>query len=143
MSEIDQEIDRILRHLRHKIRKQGFTQRGVQETLGWGRSYISQLVTGQKSVRIDQVLAILEVIGIDPALFFRELYPPSPERGVLPPTRGGELVKELEPVRAVARNLVATLLEGRVLTAADLDALAQLGGDWPSTEDSSDPPGGS
>ena len=34
------EGERILLHLRHAIRDQGFTQLQVQEALGWGRSYI-------------------------------------------------------------------------------------------------------
>jgi transcriptional regulator with XRE-family HTH domain len=60
------EVERILLHLQHAIRDQGFTQLQVQEALGWGRSYISQLPTRQKSVRLDQVLSILGVIGVDP-----------------------------------------------------------------------------
>ncbi len=74
MRKIDRDIDRILTRLRNLIREQGFTQLGVQETLGWGRSYISQLLTKQKSLRLDQVLLILNVVGADPAEFFGEVY---------------------------------------------------------------------
>ena len=70
----DRELDRVLTLLRNKIRERGFTQLEVQEALGWGRSYISQLLTKQKSLRIEQVLLILNVIGIDPGDFFGELY---------------------------------------------------------------------
>ena len=74
MRTIERELDRVLTLLRNKIRERGFTQLEVQEALGWGRSYISQLLTKQKSLRIEQVLLILNVIGVDPGDFFSELY---------------------------------------------------------------------
>ena len=74
MINVEREIDRILTLLRNKIREQGFTQLQVQAELEWGRSYISQLLTKQKSLRVEQVLRILDVIGIEPAEFYAELY---------------------------------------------------------------------
>ena len=71
---VQAEIDRVLTLLRNKIRERGFTQLEVQEALSWGRSYISQLLTKQKSLRVEQVLLILNVIGVDPAEFYSELY---------------------------------------------------------------------
>ncbi len=71
---VERELDRVLTLLRNKIRERGFTQLEVQEALGWGRSYISQLLTKQKSLRVEQVLLILNVIGVDPSEFFGELY---------------------------------------------------------------------
>ncbi len=67
-------MDRYLTLLRNKIRQRGFSQLEVQESLGWGRSYISQLLTRQKNLRLDQVLMILRVIGVKPEEFFAELY---------------------------------------------------------------------
>lgn len=74
MVKIERELDRYLTLLGNKIRDRGFTQLEVQEPLGWGRSYISQLVTKQKSLKLEQVLLILNVIGVEPARFFAELY---------------------------------------------------------------------
>lgn len=71
---LEREIDRVLTLLRNKIRERGFTQLEVQEALAWGRSYISQLLTKQKSLRVEQVLLILNVIGVDPGEFYAELY---------------------------------------------------------------------
>jgi transcriptional regulator with XRE-family HTH domain len=71
----NREVGRFLTLLRDKMRKQGYTQLEVQEHLGWGRSYISQLVTDQKGLRVDQLLCILFVIGVEPGEFFQELYP--------------------------------------------------------------------
>ncbi len=78
MRQVERELDRCLTLLRDKIREQGFTQLEVQEALGWGRSYISQLLTRQKNLRIDQVVMIMNVIGVEPAEFFGELYGPPP-----------------------------------------------------------------
>ncbi len=78
MVNIERELDRYLTLLRNMIRDQGFTQLEVQAALGWGRSYISQLVTKQKSLRLEQILDILHVVGVEPGAFFGELYgPPS------------------------------------------------------------------
>ncbi len=74
MVRVQREVDRYLTLLRNKIRERGFTQLQVQEALGWGRSYISQLLTRQKALRIEQVLLILSVIGVDPREFFGEIY---------------------------------------------------------------------
>lgn len=71
---VEKEIDRMLTLLRNKIRERGFTQLEVQEALSWGRSYISQLLTKQKSLRVEQILMILDVIGVEPSEFFGELY---------------------------------------------------------------------
>jgi hypothetical protein len=68
------EVDRMLKLLREKIRDQGFTQLKVQEALGWGRTYISQLFRKQKSLRFDQILSIIQVVGIDAGEFFAEFY---------------------------------------------------------------------
>ena len=93
---VERELDRILTLLRNKIRDRGFTQLEVQEALGWGRSYISQLLRKQKSLRVDQVLQILKVISVEPAEFYAELYhyrplgiagyelPPEPPAVLLP-----------------------------------------------------------
>ncbi len=74
MIRVDQEVDRFLSLLRDKIRDREFTQMQVQERLGWGTSYISQLFTRQKALRLEQVLLILRVIGVEPREFFLELY---------------------------------------------------------------------
>lgn len=82
MLRVDREVDRYLTLLRNKIRERGFTQLEVQESLGWGRSYISQLLTKQKTLRLEQMLSILSVIGIEPRDFFAQLYSDSPRVGV-------------------------------------------------------------
>ncbi len=75
----EQDVGRVLTLLRMKIRERGFTFLEVQEALGWGRAYLSQLFERQKALRFEQVFAVLRIIDIDPAEFFAELFaPPRP-----------------------------------------------------------------
>ena len=68
------EIERALQLLRFCMHQKGFTQLQIQDVLGWGRTYISQLIRQQKSLRLDQILQILQVIDIPPVDFFAQLY---------------------------------------------------------------------
>ena len=54
-----------------------------------GRSYISQLLTKQKSLRVEQVLLILNVIGVEPRRFFAELYVDGARPGLGQPRPSG------------------------------------------------------
>ncbi len=122
--EVEGEIDRLLSLLRDKISQRGFTQMEVQDALGWGRSYISQLLTKQKSARIDQVLAILRVIGVEPQAFFAELYGPAPgagQRRRLPAPTSRQLPAE-EPMRThqLIRGLVDVLLSKGLISRQEL-----------------------
>ncbi|MCP3958965.1 MAG: helix-turn-helix transcriptional regulator [bacterium] len=74
MRHVNRELDRILAHLRAVISGRGFTQMEIQSELGWGRSYISQLLTKQKSLRFDHILSILKVLDVAPEDFFGKLY---------------------------------------------------------------------
>ncbi|MCP3962148.1 MAG: helix-turn-helix transcriptional regulator [bacterium] len=126
MRNIERDLERILTRLRNLIRERGFTQMEVQETLGWGRSYISQLLTKQKSVRFEQVLMILNVVNADPAEFFGEIY----QLGERPaavldfPRRGDREVDdvgaELRRLGRLYEGLVAVLKQKKLISASDL-----------------------
>lgn len=138
MPSAEKELDRVLTLLRNKIRERGFTQLEVQEALSWGRSYISQLLTKQKSLRVEQVLLILEVIGVDPGAFFVELYPPPIHLGsgeyalsargrapfnpsaIADGTQGGELRRSFEEVRDLLRGLVRVIVDKRLIGLDEL-----------------------
>lgn len=144
MSSAEKELDRVLTLLRNKIRERGFTQLEVQEALSWGRSYISQLLTKQKSLRVEQVLLILEVIGVDPGEFFGDLYSfphsggrvrsseymePSRGRGAYGPsvvaeTRATyddpEFGKSFQGVRTLLRGLVNLLVDKSIINVDEL-----------------------
>ncbi len=100
MTTLERELDRVLTLLRNKIRERGFTQLEVQEALSWGRSYISQLLTKQKSLRVEQVLMILDVIGVPPSEFFGELYHFAP----MYPSPIGSVTSAAEGTDVMARS---------------------------------------
>lgn len=112
---IDRQVDRILAMLHAKIREQGFTQLEVQDRLGWGRSYISQLVNRQKSLRVDQIIAILRVIGVGEAGFFAEIFqrpfPPATATGSVPALEHEvfQLQKRVGRMELALRRLTQTL----------------------------------
>ena len=126
MLNIERELDRYLTLLRDKISQRNFTQLEVQEVLGWGRSYISQLLTKQKSLRLEQVLAILQVIDVDPSEFFAELYVAGANQGAasLRPLAGqseaNDLPQELQRLNALTQGLIELLREKNLISAAGL-----------------------
>ena len=135
MREVERQLDRILTLLRNKIRQRGFTQREVQEVLGWGRSYISQLLTKQKSLRVEQVLLILNVIGVDPADFFAELYPPEISASPAPGDRREAALRgDYRSVRSLLRGLVDLLVNQKVITTEELSAAVHTGSSLPGDE---------
>ncbi len=129
---VDNEVDRYLTLLRNKIREKGFTQLEVQEALSWGRSYISQLLTKQKSLRVEQVLLILDVIGVDPPEFFAELYyyPGAPvgagSAGWRPAGSyqqpASQLAGGFEEMRSMVRGLVWLLIDKEMIDVDELTA---------------------
>ncbi len=135
MRQVDADVERYLSLLRNKIRERGFSQLEVQAALSWGRSYLSQLLTKQKKLRLEQVLMILDVIGIAPAEFFAELYfPGGASRSFRPPTNAGseKLRQQIERFRALLEGLVGLLVEKGIVNADDLRATAEAiaaGGD--------------
>ena len=117
MNQVESEIDRYIGLLRTRSRRHGFTQLEIQQELGWGRSYISQLVTKQKSLRVEQVLLILKVIGVHPAEFFAELY------GW--PTDSGEVAEQagqLRDLKGQVQGLTRLLLDKGLIRREELRA---------------------
>ena len=137
MRPVEKEIDRILATLRNRIRERGYTQMEVQEVFGWGRSYISQLLTQQKTLRLDQVLQILNVIGVDPADFWGEIYQfgkfaegPTRRRQQaapsLPVARDrSTLPADLRRLKRLLDAVVSVLTQKNLITVRELDDATQ------------------
>ncbi|MCP3957036.1 MAG: helix-turn-helix transcriptional regulator [bacterium] len=115
------------------VLSRGYTQLEVQQDLGWGRSYISQLLTKQKSLRIDQALMILRVVGVDPGDFWAEVYRFGPFSETRPGRRGpsrrcatplppdGDMLADLRRSKRLLEGVVTVLIQKRLITAEDLD----------------------
>lgn len=129
MKNFDREIERVLSLLRNKIRERGFTQLEVQEQLHWGRSYISQLVTRQKALRLEQILCILHVIGVTPTEFFGELYGFDRRPGSFQSDLMGagddvspdELQRQLRITRGLVESYTELLLSKRYISREEAD----------------------
>lgn len=132
---IDRDLDRILSCLRYAIHERGFTQPEVQEALGWGRSYISQLLTKQKTLRLEQVLMILNVISVRPEDFFGEVFQfgeayGAPRKARRPPRRAvrplwdgpADLTADLRRLRSFLEGLVRMLERKNLISEGDLAA---------------------
>ncbi len=124
MNTIEKEIDRMLDLLRAKILEKGYTQREIQSLLGWGPSYISQLMNQQKSLRFEQMLRILQVIGVDPLDFFAELYkldelPQAPASAAPDPALVAKLQQDLAEQRQLLRALTRLLADKQLLTGPE------------------------
>ncbi len=130
MQQADPEVDRYLTLLENKMRQQKFTQQDVQDALSWGRSYVSQLKTKQKKLRVEQLLMILQVIGVEPREFFAELY--ELEHGLSEaglqrletPEEVEELRRELKEQRQLTHRLMKLLVRKRVVTAKEARQVA-------------------
>ncbi len=68
------ETERLARQLQTACRQAGISQRGVERRLEWSNGYLSQLIHGGVDLKLDQLFAVLEVIGKSPAAFFGDLY---------------------------------------------------------------------
>ncbi len=131
---VDRDLDRILVLLRNRIRERGFTQLEVQEHLGWGRSYISQLVNRQKSLRVEHVLLILNVLDVKPEDFWAEIYqfgafgPPRPARHTAPSlleAPGEPMHADVCRLQLLMKGLISVLTRKGLFTTQDLDEAAE------------------
>ncbi len=96
MGQVEAEMGRCVALLRNKIRRRGFTPQQVQDSLGWGRK-ISRLVKKPKTLQMRHLLLVLDVIGVEPADFFGELY-----GGTAPPAGRSEgLPALIDPSQAM------------------------------------------
>ncbi len=110
------QVDRMLSWLRETIRMHGHTQHDVQAKLGWGGSYISQILTKQKTLRFDQLFKILTVVDADPGEFFAELFGGAPR----PTEPQVAIVSVRDPlVRNRVDELVECLVGKGILTAKE------------------------
>ncbi|MGH9362610.1 MAG: helix-turn-helix domain-containing protein [Thermoanaerobaculia bacterium] len=118
----EQQLARLRRELRERIRDAGKSLREVETQLGMGTDYLSQLLRGSMDIKAKHVLALLELLEVDPGEFFLALYP-----AVAPQPR---LDEEFIAVRqdvsiAVIQNIVRTLLERGFISAEEAQRLLE------------------
>lgn len=137
MIDAQKEAERMLETLRRLIRERGITQLQIQRQLGWGRSYISQLLTKQKTLRVEPLLQIVDAIGMQPAEFFVEHFKAPPSEAEPAPASPNalsgaeielELRRKLDHLQSCLTGLVRVMVERRLIGGNE--SVAILGGGW-------------
>lgn len=68
------EVGDLIDLVRTCLARKKLSQSTIQKSIGWGRSYISQIFTGQKRFGLEALFDLLREIEVSPADFFAELY---------------------------------------------------------------------
>src|SRR5689334_23389548 len=83
---IDDEVRRATKLLETVMQAAGLTRKDLDQRLGAGPGYVSQVLTGRMELKLRHILAILRALDVEPSLFFQTLYPdsrPSTDQAVM------------------------------------------------------------
>src|SRR6476469_2212129 len=81
--EPDPDTKRLVNLVKVALRILGLSNREVARRLGMSPSYLSKLLSGAADIRLDHVIRICKVAGMEPAEFFGLAYPlPAPRTSV-------------------------------------------------------------
>jgi transcriptional regulator with XRE-family HTH domain len=72
---IDDEVRRATKLLETVMQAAGLTRKDLDQKLGAGPGYVSQVLTGRMELKLRHVISILRALEVDPAVFFQTLYP--------------------------------------------------------------------
>lgn len=72
----DPDMTRVRAVLRDAVRLSSWTNRDIERKLGLSPGYLSRLFGGRIDLRIEHVLILCDVIGLQPGDFFRIACPP-------------------------------------------------------------------
>jgi transcriptional regulator with XRE-family HTH domain len=140
---IDDDIRRCAKMLESVVRMDGLSARQLEEKLGYGAGTVNRLFSGKIELKLRHILLILEVIGIPPSQFFREVFPED-GRPRSEPEMASRLLDLLErhvpkrPTRPAPAGVSDDDLDRRIL-----EALGRLGVTSPASSGSSGSSGSS
>jgi transcriptional regulator with XRE-family HTH domain len=72
---IDDDVRRATKLLETVMQAAGLTRKDLDQRLGAGPGYVSQVLTGRMELKFRHVLAILHALDVEPSVFFQTLYP--------------------------------------------------------------------
>lgn len=72
---VEDEVRRATKLLETVMQAAGLTRKELDQRLGAGPGYISQVLTGRMELKYRHILAILQALDVDPSVFFQTLYP--------------------------------------------------------------------
>ncbi|HSF41848.1 MAG TPA: helix-turn-helix transcriptional regulator [Thermoanaerobaculia bacterium] len=74
---IDDQVKRATKLLETVMQAAGMTRKDLDQKLGAGPGYVSQVLTGRMELKFRHILAILRALEVEPSVFFQTLYPES------------------------------------------------------------------
>lgn len=75
MMTIDDEVRRATKLLETVMQAAGLTRKDLDQKLGAGPGYVSQVLTGRMELKLRHIIAILRALEVEPTVFFQTLYP--------------------------------------------------------------------
>jgi transcriptional regulator with XRE-family HTH domain len=72
---LEDEVRRATKLLETVMQAAGLTRKDLDQRLGAGPGYVSQVLTGRMELKLRHILAILRALEVEPNLFFQTLYP--------------------------------------------------------------------
>jgi transcriptional regulator with XRE-family HTH domain len=72
---IDDEVRRATKLLETVMQAAGLTRKDLDQKLGAGPGYVSQVLTGRMELKFRHILAILRSLDVEPSVYFQTLYP--------------------------------------------------------------------
>jgi transcriptional regulator with XRE-family HTH domain len=72
---IDEEVRRATKLLETVMQAAGVTRKQLDQRLGAGPGYVSQVLTGRMELKLRHILAILRALDVEPSVYFQTLYP--------------------------------------------------------------------
>jgi transcriptional regulator with XRE-family HTH domain len=115
MGEID--TNRYVEVLRDLMDRSGNSRAQVEQKLGWARGQLTKLLHGTYNLKVSQVLAILDMIGVEPLRYYTLVHG---EPGSPPRLRGGDIAVRI--IQSLPEpDAVLPLLTPPSLTADELE----------------------
>lgn len=72
---IEDEVRRATKLLETVMQASGLTRKELDQRLGAGPGYVSQVLTGRMELKFRHILAVLRALDVEPSVFFQTLYP--------------------------------------------------------------------
>jgi transcriptional regulator with XRE-family HTH domain len=72
---IDDEVRRATKLLETVMQAAGLTRKDLDQKLGAGPGYVSQVLTGRMELKFRHILSVLRALDVEPTVFFQTLYP--------------------------------------------------------------------
>lgn len=122
------EVDCLRASLRRMVEEKKIQQLHIQQKLGWGPGYVSQMYGGTKELRFEPFFQVLYAADIEPVAFFAAHYQWSGLSGEGKPaaeTPGDPAVerlqRQLDQLRGTLDNVVRALLERNLISVNDIE----------------------